>query len=385
MTVLRGFLTSCIIVTLSAVAGLAIVQNAYAAGGSLAIEQVSQTRLYGTWVLSTPDSRTIVDNRGVPSKTVTPVVGGTYTISVDAPEKARTTIVVYRGTNVLHNTEGTRLSFTLLEDDTARVVITHRFFGTITVESDPVGQAFVLTGSDGTNQTGTTPASFYSMSPQSYTVQYSMLDKCIAPHNQSRPLEPNGSLAFLGVYRCSFPVIDITPPEPEQETVAPQSIEFSLLANQNEVLPGGMLHYTLTVANHNHSTLHNLQVSVQFDPQQVAVSGVRDNGRIQRNLMIWEVPGIYAGQQWSTTFTADVQDGLPAGEQITMTTRASADGLVEAGMLPQMLAQSVGVALLPQTGEDKTFALLSILMMLGALTTATTIRRRRSVVLQKAF
>jgi len=361
--------------------GLIVATQVHAVGGMMTIQQISNTQQLGKWVLTTPENKMYADHRGEYVQKIEPVVGGTYSLSVDAPRKAKTSIEVYRSNKeIIRSVEGTRLAFTVPEGEAVRVVITYRFSGTIVVESEPSGQPFLLQGSNTITYTGETPALFQNVPPLYYSVQYSHKEGCRSPRKQSRMLDPNESLTFYGVYQCE-PALTIgdTEPEPEPEIEEPRKLSLSLTANQAEVLPDGTVHYTLTVRNVSRGTLNDLSVSVQFDPEQGNILRVRNGGSIQGNIVAWDISEIYAGRQWTTQFAMSVNDDLKMGEQIALNTRVSSPGLVEEGVTDKQLTTSVGVVLLPQTGW-KVDVLLAALTLAAASILAFSIRRKQQVV-----
>jgi len=382
METIRAFLISSTIVIASAFLGVLFFasQTAHASSaGSLTIEQVSGAHQMGTWVLATPSGRTVTDSRGETSVDVDPIERGSHALTVQAPRLAYTTIVVYRGTEVIDSVDGTRLTFFISEEVSHQIVITYRFFGAVRVESDPPGQAFVLRGSDTVSFTGVTPAYFHSVPPLHYTASFEELDGCMTPRNQSRTLAPQEEIIFLGVYRCSFPRTDLSPPPPPLAKTPDTLLNLHLTANSNEVLPGSTIHYTLNAANEGRRSINNVVVSIQFDPFQGSVQGITDGGTMQGDsLIVWNVPKILAGKTFSTTFEMTVNDIVSAGDHIAMASRASAQGLVESGTLDGELTHTVGVALLPQTGM-RADLLFAALLSASALLFALTIRPQRSV------
>ena len=126
-----------------------------------------------------------------------------------------------------------------------------------------------------------------------------------------------------------------------------------------------------------------IALSVQFDPEKGSVVGARNGGTVQGSIIAWDIDKIYAGQQWSTQFAMKVNEDLKVGEQITLNTRVSSPGLVEEGVTDQQLISSVGVVLLPQTG-DKIDILLAIFTVAASLILAISIRRKQHVVFMTA-
>ncbi|PIR48762.1 hypothetical protein COU80_03640 [Candidatus Peregrinibacteria bacterium CG10_big_fil_rev_8_21_14_0_10_55_24] len=382
MQELRAFLVSATIVMSSAIIGLLLIANSAEAQsvGSLHIEQVSATRQMGTWVLVTPSGKTKTDSRGESSVTVSPIETGSYALTVQAPRRSYATIVVYRGREVVDSVDGTHLTFVVKSLADHRVVITYRFFGTISVESDPAGQAFVLKGSDTVSFSGVTPAEFKSVPPLYYTATFATKDGCQTPHNQRRLLEPNQEITFLGVYRCTFPApVPTTPQVPENPVE--ERLALHLTTNTQEMLPEGVTRFTLSATNEGRRSVNDAQISIHFDPNQISVSDIADSGTlIGDSMIVWDIPFIYATQTWTTTFAAHANSTLQPGDRISVTARASAEGLVEDGATDQELTQTVGIVLLPQTGKTSDL-LLGALISAITLLIATTIRRKYAVAL----
>ncbi|MBU0457908.1 hypothetical protein KJ652_06200 [Patescibacteria group bacterium] len=372
-----------IFVSIGALCLFAFAQNAFAVGGMLTVQQISNTTVLGTWVLTTPDGKTYADHRGEYIQKIEQVVGGTYSIVVNEPQKAKTSIVVRKSNNeIIRSVEGTHLSFTVAGGEAIRIEITYRYFGTITIDSEPSGQDIVLRGNNLYELKGVTPVTFTDVPPMYYSAEYGLLDECITPRKQSRVLAPNERIDFIGVYRCGDDAV-FEEPEPEPRLPSPKLMNVSLQSNQNEVLPGGIVRYTLTVKNLDRTTHSNLLASVQFDPRKGYVSGVRDSGRIfHDDLLVWNVPTLYAGQTWTTRFNMQINDGLSSGHKITMTTRIEGSNLVEAGMYERELTHTVGViTILPATGW-RADVLFILLLTAVSLPLAYSIRRRQFVVIK---
>ena len=358
--------------------------RAQAVGGMITVQQISNTKILGTWVLTTPEGKTYADHRGEYSQKIERVVGGTYTISVNPPQGARTSILVTSENNgVLSSAEGNYLSFGTVENDAVRVAITYRFSGTASIDSAPQGSSVTLRG--GTFEfSGTTPVTFANVPPQHYSVDFGGLTGCISPRRQSRMLEPNETIRFYGVFKCGEEAV-LEQNEPEKATEQPSAklIRISLDPSQSETLPGGKVRYALTIRNTSKSTVTGLKASVQFDPETSLLTGVSDGGISPANgVYSWEIGNIYAGQRWSTNFYAIADEDLKAGDIIYMTARVQGQGLVESGMREQELAasasSSIGVAILPKTGMRSDAAFAALLSIAG-LIFAFSISRKRFV------
>jgi len=378
MTTLRNTALFSIIAVSAFLSVCLFSHTAMAASPAMTIEQVSRPHLLGGWTLNTPDGKILKDSHGIELSTITPFVGGTYSLTIDPPQLARTTVTIYEGNDIIRRAEDTSIAFTVSGTEAVRAVIVFHFFGSIKVTSEPEGRPFTLAGPEGVVLTGITPETFHGLSPYDYTAKFDQLAECRRPKDQQRTLEPNGSITFHGVYFCGqLGVGDLPVEEEVVEVIAyPRA---SLRPNQYEVLPGGTINYTLTVENPGKRTAKNIIVSVQFDPEQGSTSQISDNGIIRGNVIVWEVPAIFSGRQWSTSFTYKVNDNLPVGERILMTTRIQAEGLVETGLPAEALTQSVGVTLLPETGWQNLLLIAAILNM-AALILAFTISHKQYVV-----
>lgn len=355
---------------LGIVLGCMVSTNVFADGGAITIDQVSHTNQLGTWILQMPNNTTVTHERG-DTRTIDELSAGTYSLSVKAPQKSFTTIVAYRGTELITSVDGTKLVFPLTEGAHLRLVVTHRFFGTITVTSDPPGASVSVRGSDTVLYEGVTPHVFHSVPPLYYTAIFEAKEGCNTPRNQHRLLNPNTSLTFHGVYRCDFPAqADIPPPEetkePEKKKSEPLSI--TLESHQAEVLPGGTVLYTLTTKNLTRSTIKNLALSVQFDAKDATPVRVKDDGNtVQEGLLVWQIPALYAGRTWQTTFGLTANEALIAGDIIEFSVRASGDDLVEKGATQLHLTERTGVTLLPETGQSIRFLILLLFTEAGLL------------------
>ncbi len=156
-------------------------------------------------------------------------------------------------------------------------------------------------------------------------------------------------------------------------------VSINLESNPGEVLPGGTAKYTLSVTNLTDSTINNLKTSVQYNLAEGEVSGVTDFGTMEMdNLIVWNIPQIFAGQTWTTQFNYKASEIVKTGDLIAMSSRVYGQGLVESGMPQQHLSTKIGVVELPKTGW-KTDALFAGLLACVSLIIAISIRRRQFV------
>ncbi|MDP7454013.1 MAG: hypothetical protein QF809_00530 [Candidatus Peribacteraceae bacterium] len=157
-------------------------------------------------------------------------------------------------------------------------------------------------------------------------------------------------------------------------------VSINLKSNPGEILPGGTARYTLSVSNLTDSTIRNLETSVQYDLSEGEVSGIKDFGTMEmKNLIVWNIPQIYAEQTWTTEFNYRASEIAKAGDMIAMSSRLYGQGLVESGMPQQHLSTKIGVTELPKTGW-KTDSLIAGLLASVSLIIVYSIRRRQFVV-----
>lgn len=372
--VTRSILSSAV-----ALSAMAVAVPAFAA--SLTIEQRSDVASYGTWLLVPPSGNDYRSNSREERRTLGNLPEGLYTLQVDSPEGATTTIRLLENGVVRESITGERMTFALDAADTATIQIAYTYIGTITVESTPAGASFELSGPSSMRFTGTTPDTFRELPPGYYSVNFGIRAGCTVPRPIRRDLGANEQVTFLGEYRCgsasssssSSRVSSASSRSPISSSPR-VSARVVHTVRQAEVLPGGSVRITVGVVNTSKSTLSDLMLSEQFDPSVVSIVELPADAIRQGNMIIWKIDSIYAGQRWSADIVVQAAKSAPAGTT-ALTARLSGDALdgTPSGQLASTV--TLGIATLPATGGafDVLLAMLGLLVPAPALLAA---RRR---------
>ena len=198
-----------------AIAGLSISMLSYAeedptlhqAGGnsSITVEQknVSDGKSLGTWTIIKPGNTKVVSSSG--TNTLTNLPAGSYSFFVESPDGATPTVRVYRGDHAEPEVlPRPQVTLKIGVDENIRFLIHYTLTktGTVSVQSDPPGMEFVVTGPNNFNEKGVTPASYDGISEGQYKVQYVALEGCVTPPPQSHQLVIGGRASFDVIASC---------------------------------------------------------------------------------------------------------------------------------------------------------------------------------------
>ncbi|MBM3228030.1 hypothetical protein FJZ27_04200 [Candidatus Peribacteria bacterium] len=336
---------------------------------SITVEQSSATSVYGDWVLSTPNATTIVSHSREQVRTISSVPHGIYTLRVNAPTGATTTLRLKEGHAVRSATTGTSVTFSLAADASITVQIVFTFQGSVTIESTPSGASFELMGPNGMRITGTTPHVVRELAPYTYLVNFGLREGCTLPRPISRELPENGEIRFIGEYRCTSP-LPFSASTSSSSSVKPlDQVRVIQSLPTTESTPGGQLRLTLGLINTGKSTLHDITFIEQYDPAAVLIAEVPEGARVEGNQIIWNIPKIYAGQRWSADLRLLLSPSLTPGSTTSLTARASATDLRDQD--PSTLSETVqvGAAALPKTGRGLDLLFVGMGMLLSAVLT----------------
>ncbi len=152
--------------------------------------------MYGKWTLL---SQTQAKREGATEiETASEMPGGSYTFFVTPPEGAASTLRLYRGDTELKTVDRAQMSFIIQDGETLRIIVNHVFtrVGTVSVQSDPSGIAYILTGPNEQKYEGTTPQSYENVPEGQYTVKYEPLQGCVKAAPKSLYLEKNKRVSF---------------------------------------------------------------------------------------------------------------------------------------------------------------------------------------------
>lgn len=365
-----------------ALGAMMIATPAFAA--TLTIEQRSEVASFGTWLLVPPSGNDFRSNSREERRTLNNLPAGIYTLQMESPEGATTTMRLLENGVIRESITGERLQFSLDATDTAHIQIVYTYVGTITVESAPMGAAFELSGPSATRFTGATPATFRHLPPGYYSVNFSLRSGCSVPRPIRRDLEANEQVTFLGEYRCGSASSARSSASSQRSAVARSnssahaavSARVIHTLSQKETLPGSTVRVTVGIVNTSNTTIEKLMLTEQFDPAVAAIESLPSGAYLQGNTIIWRIPAVYAGQRWSDNVVLHVSSDADPGTT-TLTARLSGDDLsgIPSGQL--MNGMTLGIATLPATGGAYD-AILALLGLLAPAPTLIGLRRRTS-------
>ncbi len=170
---------------------------------TIIIEQVTINGSRGTWILSTPDHTKIIG--GDESETIANTPSGNYVIYSNLPSGAISTIRIYKNGILDRYLERQQTPFSAYPGDTIRIVIHYRLdkIGTISVQSDPPGTVFTLTGPEDFIVTDVTPQTYQGLPEGQYKVQYERFaEGCVEPAPKADRLIEDGRIAFNIRFDC---------------------------------------------------------------------------------------------------------------------------------------------------------------------------------------
>ena len=158
--------------------------------------------MFGKWNLL---SQSGVSRGGaLESETAKNLPAGSYTFLVDPPDGATSTLRLYRGNTELKTEEHTQMSFTMNEGDSLHMVINHVFnrTGQVSVQTDPPGVHYRLSGPNEQRYEGDTPGSYLNVPAGQYSVTFDALPGCIKPAPKSLLLEKDSRVSFTLKISC---------------------------------------------------------------------------------------------------------------------------------------------------------------------------------------
>ncbi|PIR53851.1 hypothetical protein COU75_03920 [Candidatus Peregrinibacteria bacterium CG10_big_fil_rev_8_21_14_0_10_42_8] len=381
------------VLTIALATGLSSAHGVSAAGGSLTLEQKSPNATLGQWIITKPDGTEY--KTSLKTKILNDLTAGTYRVAVRAPEKAVTKLSLTRGVSVLQESPSTIMTFDINDGESLHLKATYTYTGTVKVQSNPSGVPFIMSDMNGGKFSGTTPAVFHDMDPVMYRVHYDVTRDCEVRKSQERVLIEGSSLIFYSNFNCGDRPISLagktteptasgkipTPKAPEPAHSDMPDARILQTSNLSEVIPGGNIRFTVAIRNLTRGTLHNIDVTDRFNPSSVEIFSLMDGGIIDGQNIQWNVPELFAGQVWTTTFEARAKDHLKAGDRIVLLAHAVSDE-ADAALYPEAWSSvvGVGIAYMPQTGFRYDLLIALAALVGAALMTISTNRVKQSKV-----
>lgn len=170
---------------------------------TITIEQEAVSGAMGSWLLSLPDHSQRTGTSA--SETLSGMPSGNYVVYAKLPNGASSTIRVYKNGVLDKLLERQQTPIAVYPGDDIRVSIQFRLTktGTISVQSDPDGTAFTLTGPENAVYTGITPITYQTMPEGQYKVQYeSFGEGCVKPAPKAGLLAPEARVSFTIRIEC---------------------------------------------------------------------------------------------------------------------------------------------------------------------------------------
>jgi uncharacterized repeat protein (TIGR01451 family) len=373
--------------------GLASAQGVQAANGSLTLEQSSPDGVIGQWIVTLPNGSEY--KTFLKTKILNNLPAGTYRVAVRAPERAVTTITLKRGASLLQENPATIMTFELKDGEALRLKAEYSYTGTVQVHSNPAGIPFVMTDMNGGVFSGTTPALFKDMAPVMYRTTYDVTRDCEVRKSQERVLVEGSSLIFYSNLNCGDRPISMagktTEPtasgkmskKPESSRAHTDAPDARILqtSNLSEVTTGGNIRFTIAIRNLTRATLHNIDLTDRFNPSSLQILSLMDGGVIEGENMKWDIPELFAGQVWTTTFEARAKNHLRPGDRIVLLAHAVSEE-ADADVYPEAWSSvvGVGIAYMPQTGFRYDLLIAFAALIGAAFTTISTFRVKKLVV-----
>ncbi len=164
--------------------------------------------LFGNWVLLKPDGTSTETNVATHSYENMPA--GNYLLNVLPPSGMSAAITLtLNGETAFF--EKPQAAFQLKDGDTVALNIryTLTLFGKVSVDSDPAGFPYTLTGPDGASYSGVTPGFYDPMPVGLYSVAFDTIEGCTTPNPQSGRLIKDGRVVLSVQLKCdNLPQLD---------------------------------------------------------------------------------------------------------------------------------------------------------------------------------
>jgi hypothetical protein len=171
--------------------------------GTIIIEQVALAGTLGSWMLSSPD-QTERTGAGA-SQTLSDIPSGKYVVYATLPSGTVSTIRVYKNDVLDKSFDRQQTPFAVYPGDVIRISINYRLenTGSVSVQSDPEGTVFTLSGPDNLSLSGVTPQTFQNLPEGQYKVQYENFDEgCVKPAPKADQLVREGRIGFNITFDC---------------------------------------------------------------------------------------------------------------------------------------------------------------------------------------
>ncbi len=176
--------------------------SAAAETGIITVEQQSPNGIIGEWVLIKPENKRLSLHKE--THTINDAPLGNYTLLVEPPAGAETTVRMFLEQDLLDSFEQPQISFTLEQNMHIRLRIEYAFIrvGVVGVNSQPPGMEYTLSGPNDFEVSDTTPQSYRDMPEGQYTLNFKKIPDCPVPKAISDKLQADGRVNFSITFDC---------------------------------------------------------------------------------------------------------------------------------------------------------------------------------------
>ena len=155
-----------------------------------------------------------------------------------------------------------------------------------------------------------------------------------------------------------------------------KSVLISKVSDRNEVQPGDTVTYTVRLQNITGKTLHNISVEDRMNSPYIRVTNAQ-SGVLDGNGILWTIPELAPGQEWTVQYQAQIDYRAPHGVNIPNIVTVSGEGMETVSLAQRIYTSHIEViSNLPPTGAafDALF-----LMFTGLLGAGQTLAQRRKL------
>jgi len=139
------------------------------------------------------------------------------------------------------------------------------------------------------------------------------------------------------------------------------------IADRSEVRPGDTVTYTISLRNNTDQSFRNVRIEDRLDARYMTAVGA-ERGQMQGDRLLWILPELQPGQEWTTRYSVEISDRTPNGISIDNVVTAVGDGLESLSLTERVFSARIGVVRgLPPTGAafDAIFLAISGLAGIG--------------------
>lgn len=156
-----------------------------------------------------------------------------------------------------------------------------------------------------------------------------------------------------------------------------RNVLFTKTADMREVVPGGVITYTLQVQNVLLTVIDDAVVSDRFDAAQITIIEAGGGVMPAAGQLQWQLPTLRPGEIWTRSYKVQVAQGLSSGTDVKNVASITGSDVTYTTLDEKVtVAQTNVVGKLPSTGAPYD-VILNVLSIVGAAG-LTALQRRRA-------